>query len=160
MSTLFVTRRGQVVSFRDEAFSGGMPLGLTMDNWDGFPTLQAILTKVNGQSVGNFQVMHTLKRFIYVYVFGERVGELSISGLAFSEVCNREKSQTGIEDVNDYYKANCISETGKLITVTIGLNLLLRGFLVGFRHQAVDADQQLVQFDLSLLTIPSGLDRD
>jgi hypothetical protein len=44
----------------------------------GFPTTGFIL-----EMQGNFQFLHSLDQFIYYYNFGDRVGELTVSGMGF-----------------------------------------------------------------------------
>jgi hypothetical protein len=44
----------------------------------GFPTTGFVL-----EMQGNFQFLHSLDQFIYYYNFGDRIGELTVSGMGF-----------------------------------------------------------------------------
>jgi len=158
MAAVFVSSPGTVVAFQNV---GALPLSLFLENWQGFPAMRAIVTHVGGTSTGNFQFLHTLQEYIYVYVFGERVGDLSISGLAFSAPCGQQGGMTGIEQVADYYNQYRISHYGGMLSVQIGLSgaANLRGFLVGMRTDLNDTNTQLGQFQLTLKTFSPEANR-
>jgi len=157
MATLFVTSPGQVVAFKDV---GTLPLSIFLENWPGFPAIRAAITAVSGATAGNYQFLHTLREFIYVYVFGERVGELSISGMAFSSACGTG-GKSGVEQIADYYNKYRISSYGKLINVQIGISgsASLRGFLVDMQQNIMDTQHQLSQFKLTFKTFSPEANR-
>jgi hypothetical protein len=47
----------------------------------------------------NHQFLHTLDEFIYVYAFGDRIGELTLSGVAFIGDARQEGSCADLSDV-------------------------------------------------------------
>ena len=66
----------------------------------------------------NFQFLHTLGSDVYVYVFGDRIGQLSLSGVAFASGCGNAVTPVsgqpfagdhGLVGMNDWYKDNRIS---------------------------------------------------
>lgn len=158
MATLFVTKPGQVVAFQDV---GALPLTIFLEGWPGFPSIRAAITQISGQSAGSYQFLHTLKEFIYVYVFGERIGEMTIGGLLFSEACATPNAPSGIEQLAQYYNRYRISKYGNPLTIQIGLSGLtrVRGFLTGMRADITDAQHQLGQFVLRLHTLPPEAER-
>jgi hypothetical protein len=152
MTTLFVTNPGQVVAMQN---IGALPLTIFLENWDGFPAIRAAITNVSAQTAGNYQFLHTLKEYIYVYVFGERIGDMRIGGLLFSEACASPGAPSGIEQLSQYYNQYRLSKSGATLTIQIGTSGLarVRGFLVGARADLIDAQHQLGQFALHLKTL-------
>lgn len=152
MSTLFVSRPGQVVALQSP---DATPLTIFMDGWPGFPTINAILTQLDAQSSGLYQHRHSLQDFIHTYIFGEQIGQMTIGGLAFAESCNGGLG-TGLEQLAAYYNTYRIAVYGKLLTLQIGVsgNASLRGFLVGYRVTITDVEHQLSQFSLNFETFP------
>jgi hypothetical protein len=58
---------------------GGGTFNVTVNGAQlGFPTSGFIL-----EMQGNYQFLHALDQFIYYYNFGDRVGELTVSGFGF-----------------------------------------------------------------------------
>lgn len=167
MSALFVTHPGQVVAVPGEV--GNLPLTLFLTDWPGYPAIRAIMTHIGVQSSGNYQFLHTLKEFIYVYVFGERIGDIQIGGLLFSEACELSgsspgsgNSASGIEQLAQYYEEHRIAKRGAPLTFIIGTSGLAKyqGFLVGQRAELVDAQSQLGQFSMYLKTLTPEAIRD
>lgn len=158
MSTLFVTRPGQVVAVQNV---GALPLTIFLEGWPGFPAIRAVITNISAHTQTNYQLLHTLREYIYVYVFGERIGDMAIGGLLFSEACVAPGAPSGIEQLSDYYNQYRLSNYGAPLTVQIGLSGLarVRGFLVGARTDLVDATHQLGQFSLILKTLTPEADR-
>jgi hypothetical protein len=151
MATLFVTHPGQVVALPGTI--GILPLTIFLDNWPGFPAIRAIITNLTVQKAGNQQFLHTLQEYIYVYVFGERIGDMTIGGLIFSEACVLPgNAPSGFEQLMHYYDQYRLSRTGSTITVQVGTSGLavFRGFLIGVRADITDPQHQLGQFALYL----------
>lgn len=153
MATLFVTRPGQVVAFQEV---GSLPLSVFLENWPGFPQIRAIITQISYNSSGNFQFLHSLREFIYVYVFGERLGTCVIGGLAFSEACAVSGGLSGPEQLTQYYDQFRLSKYGQPLTAQIGLSgrFRVRGFLTNYRMDIFDTQNQIGQFSLQLNTLP------
>ena len=61
---------------------------------------------------GNYQFLHTVNDFIYVYAFGDRVGELTVSGFGFVKPCPGANSAK-LCNVYDFYQKNRIKKTSK-----------------------------------------------
>ena len=159
MATLFVTHPGQVVAFTE---IGALPLTVFLEGWQSFPAFRAAITQISGQSMGSFQFLHTLKQFIYVYVFGERIGEMTIGGMLFSESCTGGGAQTGVEQIADYYNRFRIARYGTPLTIQIGTSgsARVRGFLTGMRIDVTDPQHQLGQFALRFNTLPPEAERN
>lgn len=101
----------------------------------------------------NHQFLHALDEFIYVFPFGDRVGELTLTGLSFlgSGDCAGENGAAGMCGIYDYYMSNRLTPTtGKpptLITIG-GCSPPLLGFLTGLRMETVRPELPIVQWVL------------
>ena len=160
MTTLYVTHPGQVTAINGEI--GKLPMTIMLDDWPGFPAIRAIVTHVGISAGGNYQFLHTLKEYIYVYVFGERIGDVAISGLLFSEACTASAGvssalapvnaaePSGIEQLCDFYNRNRIAVRGQPMRIIIGTSgfASFQAFLVGHKSEISDPQQQLGQFTL------------
>jgi hypothetical protein len=62
---------------------------LVRDERGGFHTFRSIITGFKVQLKGGVQFLHTLNDFIYVYTFGERMGQVTISGISFYQDCKK-----------------------------------------------------------------------
>lgn len=151
-TTFFSQQRGQVLSFADPAVPAFTSLKL--DGWEGFNTFKSILTRVAVNAQTNFQFLHTLGGEIYLYVFGDRMGELIISGLAFDSACG-SPGVIGIENVYRYYDAHKLSSRQAPVSVTIGTSTTLKCYLAGISSDVIDAKNRLTQFTLAFTAVPS-----
>lgn len=160
MTTLYVTHPGQVTAINGDV--GKLPMTIMLDNWPGFPAIRAIMTHIGISASGNYQFLHTLKEYIYVYVFGERIGDVAISGLLFSESCTSSDGPadatapanvaqpSGIEQLCDFYNTNRIAVRGQPMRIIIGTSAMasFQAFLVAHKSEISDPQQQLGQFTL------------
>lgn len=82
----------------------------------GFPTSGFIL-----EMQGNYQFLHALDEFIYYYNFGDRVGEMTVSGFGFmgGETCNNTSSpgSGSVCGILDFYLENRQSKKRQAIPV-------------------------------------------
>lgn len=146
---LFNTQRGRVAAVD----SPGIPMSLFIEGWDGFFGFKSIITQIKVVAQGGVQFMHTLRDFIYIYVFGERIGQMTISGLSFFISCD-ETPCHGLEYVNQYYLDNRVSERATPLTVVLGCGTPFFGFLVGMSLDLNNAEDLIGQFSLDLRVIP------
>ena len=114
--------------------------------------MKSIITQFGLSGRGNYQFMHTLRNFIYVYVFGEKMGEISVGGISFPGTC--EDGDTGFELVWKYYLQHRISTRGAPISVAIGVGLSFQGWLTDFKIETVDPAVGLSQFLMRLAMFP------
>lgn len=57
--------------------------------------IPSIITSVSINAQNNYQFLHSLENLIYVYSFGERIGELTISGLGWIN----PRAQSGLTNI-------------------------------------------------------------
>lgn len=122
--------------------------------WGWFEGLSAIITRVTPTEHGNYQFLHCLGDHIYLYVFGDRIGQLGISGLCFNDNCQDPLQEKGISKVLGWYRDQRIAVRKDPLTFTFQPGQVLRGYLVEFRGDTVDVAQRLFQFYLTLALIP------
>lgn len=140
-------------------------------NWPGYDEFNAIITGFQIQNQGGFQFLHTLRDFIYVYTFGERVGQLAVEGVAFNAQCESLADSVdadgntflasqphGLEHVQAYYLDNRIVERPDPIAIVFGVDTAFNAFLTGLRWQVIDSIERpfLGQFTLGFHVIPEA----
>jgi len=104
-----------------------------------------------GQQV-NVQFQPSLGGPVYVYVFGDLMGNVSVRGQLFAGLCNNP-GQNGIEEVFAYYNANRASQRKEVVTATYGSESS-EGFLTRLIVQPVDARLMLANFSMDIRTLP------
>lgn len=103
---------------------------------------------------GNYQFLHTVNDFIYVYSFGDRISELVISGMGFVKTC-ASADAAKLEHVFNFYKINKLSQNGKL-SVTLGdiPDATFYAFLTGSRLELQDPQTMVGQWSLRFNVVP------
>jgi hypothetical protein len=100
----------------------------------------------------NHQFLHSLDEFIYVYAFGDRVGELIISGIAFTECVTTGPGATASGHMDSLYAHYLRSRLAKNLTptkITLGsANTELLGFLTGMRLEVPNPQLPIAQWVL------------
>jgi hypothetical protein len=130
-----------------------LPMVLSLTGWGGFVVRQALVQGISIQSAGNFQFLHTLRGYVYAYVFGERIGNLILSGLAFNGSCITGGYIDGISRVMEYYNTYRISRAGAAIGIQVGAAGFY-GFLVGTQFNIVNPAGRIGQFQLQFNIAP------
>ena len=117
------------------------------------PNQAAILTQAAAVEQGNFQFMHTLGETIYVYIFGDRIGELRLSGLCFLNPCGLDthnEAKDGFSHALQGYRTNRLAARPAPVTISIGANStgpgIFHAFLTGATVEVLDAEKQLGQW--------------
>ena len=128
---------------------------------------RAIITDHPIEEAANANVMYAADGHIYMHVPGDKVGSLTVSGLAFSGFCSGESLEnennysfnnqtTGFERVLRWYRANRISNPTKNdpIEITLGGGLVLKGYLGSFSARVADVSTRLYSFSLPMYLAP------
>jgi hypothetical protein len=149
---IFSREHGNVVSIIDPIMSNATLL--TLEGWGGYESFKAIITSIGLSKRGNFQFLHTLGGAVYVYVFGGRIGEMQISGLAFDYPCYNDAERTGAENVLSYFDRNNLVERKTPLTVTIGYHYALKAYLTDINIKTADPKDGLYEFTLSFAVPP------
>lgn len=112
-----------------------------------------ILTRITVSHQVNAQFLHTVGNRVYIYSFGDRIGQITLSGLAFAQTCERGPSVHSGTNVFSWYIANKASTKVTPLFVTI-YNATFQAFLLGLNMEVVDPATKLVQWNLTLATMP------
>ena len=143
--------RGRVVVLeQQDAVSGSL---LAIDGWGGFELLKCIFTRVSISEQTNHQFLHTLGDRIYLYVFGDRIGALGLTGFAFHDNCTDEV-KSGIVHAMEYYRAHRLVKRQDPIKVTLDPGTVLECYLHSFQAATLKTEERMYQFHMTLALLP------
>jgi hypothetical protein len=146
-------RVARVTSLYTQA-GGLLPFRIVMTDIDiTGPSTRAIITQAAIVENGNYQFLHTLNDTIYAYVFGDRIGELTVSGMCFADTCGVGTS--GMKQIIDNYRRNRIGAAGRPVQVSFG-ETSYKGFLVGMNVDLADPEQMIGQWTYRFNTFPGN----
>lgn len=151
MPIVFATRPGQVVQLDDPALACSTNF-LSLDPDITFDAERSIVTRVTVSQQVNVQFLHTLGSLVYVYVFGDRMGQVALSGLSFACECP-DGTDLGAEKMMLWYKRHRASKRADPVRVTIG-RTVIEGFVTSFTEDVVDPSVKLVQWGVNLASLP------
>ena len=156
MPLIFETIPGSVLAVKDGGVAGMMspPLVEMRPNRIQFQSQKSIFTRLMLAHAANYQFLHTLGGDIYIYVFGDRIGDLTLSGLSFSINCEAKGDREhGLEKMLKWWKANRLSKRKEPVQVMVGLTPI-QGFVTNFSADTFDHSAKIIQFVLSLKILP------
>jgi len=127
-------------------------INFQMANWSqGVSAQNAALAGVSASTAGNYQFLLTLRNYTYVYVFGERMGDVVVTGIAGLECANFVH---GLTTAITYYTNYRIAATGTALALQFA-GYVAVGFLVGGTFQYMNPESRLARFQFNFKTIPS-----
>lgn len=115
-------------------------------------------TPVTGFSLDlstNHQFIHTLDEFIYVYAFGDRIGELTITGIAFFNITQCASNPVATPcNVYEYYLNKRLSRSLSPSQIQLnGCGISLLGFLTGMHMDIPNPQLPIMQWALRFSVI-------
>lgn len=125
---------------------------LSLDPKISFESERSIVTRLTVSQQVNVQFLHSLGSLIHIYVFGDRMGSVSLSGLSFACECP-DGTEIGAERMMLWYKRHRASKRPKPCQVTIGTTVI-EGFVTAFTEDVVDPSLKLVQWGVTLASLP------
>ena len=155
---VFEGEPGRVVAFRDPAIPGNIKPLVRVEPELGFTQQRSIITRLTMSQQTSHQFMHTLGGDIYIYVFGDRIGQITISGLAFGSDCSDGEAanpddEYGIERTLQWYGQNKLAARNSPVVVQLG-RTPIRGFVTDMTADIVDPKTWISQYNLTLKVIP------
>ena len=146
---IFSTEAGAVASIE---LQGSLPARITMENFTGLTAV--IIDDIRSDQATNQQFNTSLADAVYMYVFGDQMGTVSISGKLFSISCVGG-GKSGLEELFDYYKQNRASKRTEPVQVYIG-DTVLSGFVTRVAVHASGAGEtnRINEFTLQVSTLP------
>lgn len=96
---------------------------------------------------GNYQFLHTVNKFIYTYIFGDRVGLLTLSGIGFiAQPCNGKGPSDGLCDIWRYYLTNRIAAKKDGMSINLNGCMTMFAFLTGMRMEIMRPELPIMQW--------------
>jgi hypothetical protein len=150
MPNIFKSTPGTVATFKEEkAIPGRVAL-------EGFEPRGALITGVDYLQSTRQSFQNSLQGSVYVYVFGDNIGQVRVKGMILLATC--EGGASGMQDVLNYYKSNRLSKRNVLITVFVA-DKLINGYLTGlelFANSTGDDPGTLTSnFSLTISALPN-----
>jgi len=157
MPVVYSSNTGRVISITDEVAAGAISLAsVAGDVPITYASHRTIITRLGVSAAGNYQFLHTIGNDVYVYVFGDRMGQIVIHGLSFAQQCPNETTH-GFEKMLQWYEENRIAVRKAPVTATIGNKKSFQGFVTGLSGDAQDAMHRTIQFQLTISLLPDAL---
>jgi hypothetical protein len=122
---------------------------------NGLNITSCLITRVVVAEQANYQFLHTLGNQIYAYVFGDRIGEIGIGGLAYFDCDLGFAQRHGVGEALRWYRNHRISRAGERISITVG-GENLEGYCTAFRSETQRTEDALQEFYLSFALIPDS----
>jgi hypothetical protein len=121
-----------------------------------FEPVAALIASADFTQRTNQQFQHSLDGAVFVYVFGDQMGDVIIEGRIFPAIC--PDTAGGLNEVFKYYSAKRASKTPDPVQVVIG-NESIVGFLTSLRIRqmglaAEDPSSLYQSFFLEIKALP------
>lgn len=119
--------------------------------------IRGIVTSMSVSQDTSVQFMHSLRDTIYINVFGNKIGQMNISGILFlADVCEGtdKNSDPPFKKFYEYYTDNNAVARESALDIQIGSGVSFKAFLLGFNFQVADAQTSLGQFTMTLAVVP------
>jgi hypothetical protein len=100
------------------------------------------------------QFSNSLDGSVYIYVFGDQMGTIEISGFAFARLCGT--NEDGLQKVLEYYKQNRASQRATPIQVNVA-SQTVQGFLTSIEARTLSggSPEAIVhQYNLGINALP------
>jgi hypothetical protein len=149
MARIFAPQVGKVAVIREDYAS---PAIIRVA---GFSPVKGAITGIGYSAKVLAQFMMTLRNHIFVYTIGDDMGDLNISGIAFSSVCGKSGAH-GISEVFSMYESNKLSVNSRPVIVTIG-NHSISGMLTNLTVNGRVELTGMMEYQMALKTIPDEL---
>jgi hypothetical protein len=155
--SVFLSSEGCVAVLSGNAQNAGFSISVSSLSADSaYDNLKSIVTSVTMNESANVQFTPTLDKSIFMYVFGDQISNLDVSGVCF--LAPQKNGVSGVAAMKDFYKGNKVSTSGSPVGVTIssggGPGLSFNAFLTGGTFAANDPQNMLGSFSLKLSYLP------
>lgn len=170
MPLIFAQNTGRVAAINDAVATGSLSLVSLVGNTRvNYQVHNSIFTRVGVSAGGNFQFLHTISNDVFVYVFGDRMGQVVIDGLSFANKCTASGSTVaqfnpglvtfkhGIEEMIDWYERNRLSARKDPVFVTIGRSKAFAGFITSLSSSVQDPEKRTINFQLTVSLLPDSV---
>ena len=170
MAIVFQANTGKVVALPDKVAQGSFSLVEAEPNIT-YSGEKSIITRVGISCAGNYQFLHTIGNDVYIYVFGDRMGEVTLHGISFQGDCkgggggirgvnpsptlgSPASGKHGFEFLYEWYKKNRIAARMSPVKVTIGTGTTFTGFVTSLTGDVQDTLRRTIQFTITIALLP------
>lgn len=119
--------------------------------------LGGIITNLTVTGDTNTQFMHTLRNVIYLTVFGDKIGSMTVGGYLFLNnplTCGPDGSGgTPLESFYNFFYSKYVVAKKEPLSIALGTKVL-KGFLLSFQIQMADPQFMLAQFTMQMALLP------
>lgn len=163
MPVIFEGTPGRVLAIKDPAVPARIRPLVSPNPTIDIQGEKSIITNVTVAQQTNHQFLHTLGNDIFIYVFGDRIGMITLEGLAFPDVCNKdgkggtEGGEGGLELILKWYKENKLSSRQEPVKVAIG-QTTFTGFVQGIQTTVKDPKTWISSYVMMIAIIPEKND--
>ena len=180
MPTVISSRPGAVRLLQDAAVQATIPplVGLRDPDKLQFGSERALINSVGINEATNHQFMQTLGSDIYIYVFGDRIGQVNLGGLAFAAACDdadrgltfannvfsnpfgaisqlKSGGEHGAAKVRRWFNNRKLSSRTEPVSILFGnATEPLTGFVTNWNAKVADVPSNLVSWNITLALIP------
>lgn len=166
MSEILISRPGFLAAVDEVGVPGLVKFGIAGVTGPFFSTA-AVITGIQGDLQTNTRFTHALDNNIYVYSFGDRMGQVTISGLAFEGDCFQARGQvptnplsgssllTGLDQVLLFYRANRVSISNLPVIIFLGTISVIRGYLVGINFATQSVETKMTAWTMRVAARPT-----
>ena len=96
---------------------------------------------------------HTLDDSVFIYAFGQRIGDVTVSGTLFVGGCSGED---GVASVMRFYAENSVANSGKPVAIRMGQIGASKAFLIGANANVSRPDTYTGTFQLTFRALPAN----
>ncbi len=147
---------GIVIAIADRGVQTVLPLVNVDGGAVSFDQRKSIITRIAASHETSDQFVHSVGGLIHIYSFGDRIGQVMISGICFAVGCDGgTDNEHGGQKMMRYYNQNKLSVRRDPVIILLGNGKdAIRGFLRGISLDTLDHTQRLLQFTLQLAALP------
>ena len=147
---IFTVRPGVAIAIRDPA---AIPAIFAIQGWGGFAARRALINGISLSASDNFNLSHMLRNSIYINVFGERIGDFTVRGLALNGDCLFGQ-EDGLSRVMDYYRTMRLSSATAPISARYG-RFGFAALLVGAQFNLSNPVTGIGEFQFQMKLLPT-----
>lgn len=172
MPIVFSRNTGKVIAIPDKVAEGSFSLGNVTSDKITYTGHKSIITRIGLSASGNYQFLHTIGNDVYVYVFGDRMGQIQIHGISFQGDCTSggggirgtqpsagigtSGGNHGFELLYAWYEENRLAARLSPVDITIGTNTTFSGFVTALTGTVQDPLHRTIEFTLTIATLPGA----
>ncbi len=154
MSDIFVSQPGRVVRIRGNRSVPGTVTLLNANMGSVMTSQRVVITGFGASNASHVQFMQSLLRTIYMYSFGDRIGQVQVQGIGFSSMCGQSSNGSGVEDILDYWTKYRVSQNNDPVNVSIGRKII-KGFLTACEIRSVSVEHMTYGWSFQIASIPN-----